>query len=125
MSDRSRKVLGWLYFIALQLANIPLWFIGLFVVAIFQAQWLTKKVSAPYVPPYAKSAPTIRYFKGGKFTYLWNNDEDGKDGQGHYGTFYWSSIRNPVNNLRFACKWVGGPYWKYTWRSWYVECGWN
>lgn len=73
-----------------------------------------------------------------KWMWLWDNEEDGiygdQDGYGGrmwWNIFYWSALRNSVNNFRF-CKYVSGkgrPLWRKTWGprpgGWYVAAGWN
>ena len=74
-------------------------------------------------------------WKGGVFTWIWGNLEDGIVGPGmtlnRWNAFYWAGIRNPCNNLRYArgVSKVGRPLWRKTWGAkpggWYVAAGWN
>lgn len=67
------------------------------------------------------------------WTWLWDNKIDGVVGPGpvtRWQAFYWSALRNPVNNLRFVpgVSKVGRPLWYRTWtirgNLYYGKAGW-
>lgn len=74
-------------------------------------------------------------WRGGRLTWLWGNLENGIVGPGmtlnRWSVFYWSALRNSVNNLRYmpGISKVGRPYWRKTWGpkpgGWYAHAGWN
>jgi hypothetical protein len=79
--------------------------------------------------------PSRWQWRGGYLTWIWGNLEDGIVGPGmiltSWNAFYWSGLRNPVNNLRFVpgVSRVGRPLWRRTWGAkpggWYAQAGWN
>jgi hypothetical protein len=81
------------------------------------------------------------HWKGGRWTWLWDNQEDGtlpywyalmyKWYSVPHAMFMWTALRNPVNNLRFVrgVSGVGRPLWRKTFvfrgKHLYVQAGWN
>ncbi len=73
-------------------------------------------------------------WRGGWLTWIWCNEIDGIVGPGmtlnRWNTFYWSAIRNSVNNLRFVpgVSKVGRPLWYRSWtmfgKQFYAKAGW-
>lgn len=86
---------------------------------------------------------TIKVWRGGRWTWLWGNEEDGVTGATWYRAlhadwserkraFFWSAFRNPANNPRFI-RWLnpaiepakiryragvwGKIKWDYTWQG--------
>ena len=126
-------------FILIQVVSVVLGFIGLPIIAYYA-----------YVHPQVRLAKSpltgkaILHFAH-KWTWLWDNDEDGIDGGGSWNQqwsigrriFTWSALRNSVNNLRFVKRllWlpisvsaVGRPLWYRTWtmfgKQFYAKAGW-
>lgn len=67
------------------------------------------------------------------WAWLWSNDEDGVTPPGYtsrWGTFVWTALRNPVNNLRFVSgvSGQGRPLYYRSWlvkgKQYYFKCGW-
>lgn len=120
------KNLKWIaLFSLIQLANIPLFLIGLPICGL---------LSIGIKPlPYG---PT--HWKAGKWSWLWDNDEDGVLPPWYVAihsnwtysriAFVWSALRNPVNNLRYVpgVSKVGRPLWYWTYKGrWYAKAGWE
>ena len=118
-------VLGWLYFLCIQIVALVLGIIGIPLAA---ALLLTSAYSmrlSRYFP-----ARVIAVWRGGALTWLWGNEEDGVFGPQVYNpsmtkwrAFVWSALRNPVGNLRFLVAWKGGPWFQYRGNGWYFQMG--
>jgi hypothetical protein len=70
-------------------------------------------------------------WQGGFITWLFSNEIDGVFGPNNPRTrwqaFYWSALRNPVNNFRFVpgVSGVDRPFVKYIFGNYYFQAGWN
>ena len=93
--------LGWLYWLAYQLASIVLMPVGWLVIGIAAAcrAWEQR----PSVYPYADGR--IRWQWVWPVPTIWSNEEDGIAGNADptpWTAFKWSALRNSANNLRCA-----------------------
>lgn len=116
-------------FAAVQLLSLGLALVGILPIAILATlkRW--------------RIDPTILGGSGWRtssfFNTLYGNDEDGIFGPkgeftgSRWHAFYWSAIRNDVNNLRYVrgISGVGRPYSRWTWGAtpggFYIHAGWN
>jgi hypothetical protein len=86
----------------------PLFVIGFFLVAILSYFYAWLLIDGKF------------QWRGGLLTFLWSNEENGIVAPGvslnRKNAFYWSAIRNSVNNLRYV--WgvskAGRPLWYWT-----------
>lgn len=112
-----------LYYLYIQLRQLPLIVAGWFLVAIMA---LLERQTYDIVQN--------RVHWADKWMWLWDNAIDGIDGPDGPPTvrhiWYWSAWRNPVNNYRFV-KGVARPGWPLFYRTWkmfgkqfYVKYGW-
>jgi hypothetical protein len=105
-----------LLFVLIQLVNIPLMLAGVPICAVLAA---IQPESSTHYP---------------KWAWIWDNEIDGVYGPENPHTawqaFYWTALRNPVNNLRFVpgVSKPGRPLWYRTWvwfgRQFYAKAGW-
>ena len=117
MSSLSGTAKWALYWIAYQLLSIPLFLIGIPLIAILASMraWYTRPSKNPMFPG------TVTAWIGEPLTLLWGNDETGVDnGTGSsLEAFKWSALRNPVNNLRLirgaSCYSVDPKFTEYNW----------
>lgn len=112
----------WLRFLGIQLLSALLTLIGIPLIAILLAMRLTRVGTS-------LKGGSIRLFRGGWATYLWNNYEDGIDNHGQSNAFVWSALRNPVDNLKYVTAWGSGPFvrkeFSVAGKLLYVQAGWN
>ena len=120
---------GWFYFAFVQLVSAALTIIGwvlLLPLSIGRCWHIRASIEF--------QGRQVEVWRGGWLTWIWGNEEDGVIGNAiqrarfkdeRLCAYYWSAIRNPTNNLRFVFRWVGGPFCRREWRSWYVQAGWN
>lgn len=127
---RMNNLLPWAYFVLTQLVSAALMVIGwviLLPLAAFRCWTVRESLKFP--------GRQIAVWRGGVATWLWGNEEDGVIGNAAHqaafpddriGAYLWSAWRNPVNNLRFVVKWIGGPFyrWENATKTWYFQCGW-
>lgn len=129
------KILAWGWFVLLQLFGL----IVAIIAAIFVLPWLAGfglwvTRESMYYPE-----KMITVWRGGWLTWILGNEEDGVTSEAsaqraaEYAARYpnirlraymWSAIRNSTNNLRWVFKWVGGPFFRYEFRRWYIQAGW-
>lgn len=106
----------------------PLWLLGILVCGVLS---LTMRMSG---------APGIIASMGPqhwpKWAWIWDNEIDGIFGPTNtpytrWQAFYWSALRNPVNNFRFVVgvSQKGRPLWYKTWtilgKQFYAKAGWK
>jgi len=113
--------LGWLYWIAYQLASIVLMPVGIVLVGIAALCGAWEVRASRY--PYADGRNRLQW--KWRLLWLWCNEEDGIDGGslGHpvWQSFYWSAIRNSANNMRaikgayFVCDSASLTFKDYPW----------
>ena len=121
-------------FIAIQLAALLLAVVGLPICAVLAALTLETTQPREIPPPYGSGIPQVVWGWPKPF-WLWSNGVDGVWGPGkphtRWQAFYWTALRNPVNNLRFVpgVSLIGRPLWRRTWGAkpggWYAQAGWN
>ena len=100
------KILGWINFIAYQVAGIVLGLIGFPLVVLLSIARAWEIAPGTLV---AWGRTVVWRWRFSPWFYLWSNDEDGIAGgqvPTVLGAIYWSALRNSTNNLRFA--WPGG-----------------
>lgn len=116
-----KSLLGWCWFIVIQVVALVLAAIGVPLIAVLVAgRWWVYDFNFQ-----------LHEWRGGRLTWLWGNDEDGIFGYGHrrigfetrWEAFYWCALRNPVNNLRFVVRGVRGVWFQRRWRGWYFQAG--
>ena len=117
------KVLGCLWFIVIQVIALALAIIGVPVVGVLAYFRL-------WIGMYVYGMHVHSEWRGGRWTWLWGNDEDGVVGPDWYNplasrwlAFKWSALRNPVNNLRFLVAWRGGPWLQVRHSGYYFQAG--
>lgn len=114
-----------LLFIAIQIVALVLAVVGLPIVGLLSL-----------LQAWDKPAIAAQWHWPSRAFWIWDNDEDGICAPGltpptPWGAFYWSALRNPVNNLRYVpgVSKVGRPLWRKTWGAkpggWYAQAGWN
>jgi hypothetical protein len=116
-------------FAAIQLVSLALTIIGLPICALLSVAALETTQ-----PSRTSKAPAASVVWGWpKPFWLWSNDADGVWGpypHSRWYAFYWTALRNPVNNLRFVAgvSKVGRPLWYRTWtirgKLYYAKAGW-
>jgi hypothetical protein len=111
----------WLLFALIQIVSAVLTVIGYPIIgllAVFKV-WDVRADCRNHWPPWA---------------WIWDNEEDGVFGPGtprtRWQAFYWSALRNPVNNLRFVpgVSKIGRPLlyktWEWRGKEFYYKVGW-
>lgn len=110
----------WLFFALIQIVSFVLTFFGLLVISglSISKSWILDG-SIWHWPRWA---------------WIWDNEIDGITPKGQlptrWNTFYWTALRNPVNNLRFipSVSKVGRPLfyrtWKWMGKDYYFKAGW-
>lgn len=109
----------WLLFAFIQVVSFGLMAIGWVVIAFLAGLRLKSLVGAIWHFP--------------SWAWIWDNEIDGVCGPlspTPWNIYYWSALRNPVNNLRFVygVSKVGRPLvyrtWKWLSRDFYYKFGW-
>lgn len=128
------KSLGYvLLFLLIQLVSLVLVVVGVPLVGAlaFFRQWRIVEFRELVAEGVTRVTPLWEW-KGGKWTWLWSNDEDGVFGYrprilARWSAFVWSALRNPCNNLRFVrgVSRVGRPLWQWVGNTYYAQAGWN
>jgi hypothetical protein len=116
-------------FAAIQLVSLVLTVIGIPIIALLAIAAVETTQERLIKNP---SLPTVVWGWPRPF-WIWSNSEDGVWGpypHSRWYAFYWTALRNPVNNLRFVpgISMVGRPLWYRTWtmfgKEFYAKAGW-
>jgi hypothetical protein len=109
-------------FTLIQLVSLVLTVLGFFVIGFLAYFYAWQLVAGKF------------QWRGGLWTWLWGNEEDGIVGPGmglnRWNSYYWSALRNPCNNLRFVrgVSGIGRPLLYRTWtmfgKQFYLKWGW-
>lgn len=110
-------------FVAIQLVSLVLVIFGVPIVGLLAYFYAWEVVATKF------------QWRGGYLTWIYGNLEDGIVGPGmamnRWNAFYWSSLRNPCNNLRYVpgVSNVGRPLRRVEWtmlgKPYYGQAGWN
>jgi hypothetical protein len=120
-----KTALGWIWFILIELVALRLLGFGWLVL-------LPLSIAKAWRYDIYRQ---VTYWRGGRWTWIWGNEEDGVTGPVWYmpgkpewlRAYMWSAWRNSCNNLRYLVAWKAGPFWqkRFTFRGapWYVQAG--
>lgn len=130
--------MGWVYFAFVQLVSLLGMVLGWFVLIPFclAQAWIRDSVSI-------KDGRLVDRWSFKPLNWIFGNPEDGPSGQtalvqvngalslympdawAPWRAYCWSAWRNSADNLKYVFKWVGGPFWRWEIRSFYVHAGWG
>src|SRR5690348_14985066 len=132
-------MMGWLYFIFVQLVSLICMLIGWFLLIIPCIMKAWEPVEQIYQPQWAidQKIPkkTIQIWTWSWLNPVWGNNEDGvvnglragidyNPNASRWLAYCWSAWRNSANNLRFVFMWKNGPFYRWSNATYYFQAGW-
>lgn len=126
------KTGGWVEWVWLQLSALFLACVGILLLIPLSLFRLWRGIYVVY-PPNNKMR-FVTSWRGGKWTWLWGNIEDGVTGPAWYElrvknprlrAYVWSALRNSASNFRWISARPGGVFFKREWRggAYYFQAG--
>jgi hypothetical protein len=127
--------MAWAYFLVIQVVCLISDFIGLiFVLPLPCAfHFWVPAMSTEWNADAPIKAHSIMVWRWNWLNAVWGNPEDGVLGpdwhlpgrSAWWRAYAWSALRNRSDALKYVFRWVGGPFKRWEFGSWYVQCGWN
>lgn len=122
------KIVGWLWFVIIQILSLCLMVVGWIVLIPFV---LLKSWHTGNSPVY--SDRNITMWNLSILDKIYGNWEDGVVPPDWYmtgintlwRTYMWTAWRNSTNNLRWIFLWKDGPWFQYRNKGYYFQAGWR